>query len=95
MAEIGIILQPFEVGLETGVKRLVSTGLKSFIVVKLVLFLQSWEESAAYSIMRYIHRHGDRTHHAATALSHEVVLRALRRSPDDSLSLQIKTQHGN
>ncbi|MGB5259151.1 MAG: cation:proton antiporter [Gammaproteobacteria bacterium] len=32
MAEIGIILLLFEVGLETDVKRLVRTGLKSFIV---------------------------------------------------------------
>jgi Kef-type K+ transport system membrane component KefB len=32
MAEIGIILLLFEVGLETDVKRLVSTGLKSFVV---------------------------------------------------------------
>ena len=32
MAEIGIILLLFEVGLETDVERLVRTGMKSFVV---------------------------------------------------------------
>ena len=39
MAEIGIILLLFEVGLETDVKRLVRTGLKSFVVAITGFFL--------------------------------------------------------